>query len=196
MRRAGAVMVLAGGVAVLVAAIPRWFTAPLAGISEESVSVSGFAAAPSLGPLLLVVAAALVARTLARGAMARALGILGVAAGVAVIAVTATALAGRGRSALEAAAASLTGVEDLAGEIVTTAWPGVTAGAGVILAAGLLLLALAPQRASGSRYERSGGQAAALRGPVSDWDSLTRGEDPTTGDAGDPELTDPGGSVR
>lgn len=178
-----------------------WFSADVPQQLVGAVSVSGFATVATLIPLLLVVAAGLLARALARGVVRLVLGWLTVLMALVLLSVVVAGLS-RGRAAIEEAAATATGVPVLAGEVHQGLGPWLALVGALVLVVGTVLTALrrrGPARAAA--YERTGrgrgdgveagrgGQAGAAVShapePIADWDALSRGEDPTdTGTSG------------
>lgn len=195
--RALLAVVVTVAVTFALAALP-WFSSTVTqAVGETRLSVSGTAAAPVIGALLLVVAAGLVAFLLARGALARVVAVVMALAGLGVVAASLVTVQDPA-SPLRAAAADLTGVPELAGDVAVTPWGWACAAAGALLTAACVALAATrpPERTS-SRYERAapagssaptapttGGSTTAAppqRDAIDDWDALTRGEDPTGG---------------
>lgn len=161
-RRLGVLLLVAGALGTLATAAATWWTAPVDAVGSSTVSADGLTAVPLAGPLLLVVAAGVVARLLARGVLARIVDWLVVLAAAGLVQQL-VAGAGRAESALATAAAEATGVPVLAGEPSATPWPGVAVGCSVLLLAGAVLLALAPARpVRGDRFERVGAAAPSL----------------------------------
>lgn len=188
MKRASWIALAAGTLIAAGAAAAVWFTAPVSAIAVSQVSATGFETVPALLPLLLVVAAALVARAMARGVAAR---VLGVCAGLAVIGVVIVLVrgAGGGEAALAQQAAASTGVAELSGQASATGWGWVSIAGGVVMLAGAVGVMLAARSGrTTDRFERPGGgprgtaPAPSGAGSVDDWDALTRGEDPSDSD--------------
>lgn len=80
-------------------------------------------------------------------------------------------------AALASAAAQATGVAQVSGAVTTTVWPVAFLVVGVLLTLTVAgLLAVPASAARGARYERD---ARGSHTPADDWDSLSRGQDPT-----------------
>ena len=172
--------VLAGAVAVLASTQP-FASATVLG-SRAPIVVTGQQVAPALAPLGIVALALALALTIA-GRVARVvLGALLVLLGVGVVAVALPSVfddAVGTRAAITAA----TGVTDVAPLVVArsgTAWPAVAIVAGLLAAVlGVLVLLRGHRWATGGRRFRADAPAVDTRDPVSEWDALTRGADPT-----------------
>lgn len=188
----GIVALLAG--ATMFAWSATWFMIELApGASLDSaVPVGGDAAAPALVPLslaaLALVGALAIAAPIVRVVLAGILALLG--AGISATGALAIARPDR------AIASSVTTVTGLDGDraidsavamVATTPWPAVTITLGVLVIASAVILALTTRRWPGAsrRYDgrdAAGGTATTAQTPasaVSDWDSLSAGDDPT-----------------
>jgi len=152
--RAMAAVALTAVLTFALAALP-WFRAPVDSVQGRvEVVLPGTGASPTLGALLLVVAAGLVAYLLARGPLARVVAAVVALAGTGVVAACVGALLDPG-TPLARLAAETSGVPDLAGEVSRTPWGVVATGAAVLLALSGVALALAPPAVAGrSRYER------------------------------------------
>lgn len=149
------------------------------------LTVPGSQAAPALAPLGLAQLALAGALTIAGPVARRVLGVVLVLLGAAVLAELVPLVAdptSGARGAIDAA----TGVTDAAGlvaGVAGTAWPvvGVVAGA-ASAAAGVAVLVRAGRWSTGGRRFRQQQRAAPVRSvtdPVSEWDALSRGGDPT-----------------
>uniref|UniRef100_UPI0028AB3BD8 Trp biosynthesis-associated membrane protein n=1 Tax=Miniimonas arenae TaxID=676201 RepID=UPI0028AB3BD8 len=103
-RRLGVLLLVAGALGTLATAAATWWTAPVDAVGSSAVSADGLTAVPLAGPLLLVVAAGVVARLLARGVLARIVDWLVVLAAAGLVQQL-VAGAGRAESALATAAA-------------------------------------------------------------------------------------------
>lgn len=168
--------------------LPAWITGTATGpvIGTVAVRVTGAAAAPGVIGASLVLAAAALALGLVGRIGRWVVSLVVAAAGVLVIAGALTAGSGAEDRAAQAAA-DLTGVGVLDGEVTVAPWPWAAVGLGVltVVAAVLLLRASAHWAAPSSRHERSGAETPAPRdsSPVDDeratWDALGRGDDPT-----------------
>jgi uncharacterized membrane protein (TIGR02234 family) len=162
-----------------------WFTLT---VQEKAFPVSGQVAGGALSALALASLALIAALAIAGRFFRVVLGILLALLGVAVVAVSAFALA----HPVVAATSAITKATGVAGtqsvaKLVTsvsiTAWPVVAIVLGVLLT--LLGLAIAPTARSwpesGRKYTRSRLTAAegASSDPVQEWDALSEGDDPT-----------------
>ncbi|WP_454301892.1 Trp biosynthesis-associated membrane protein [Salana multivorans] len=191
--RRGIVLVLLGGALSALGCALVWFSAPVDSVVVREVAVTGSQVAPGAMPLLLVVAAGLVARAMTRGVVRRVIGWLGVLAWVGLVA-TLVAAALDPVGPLLAEAAEATGVGQLAGSPARGPWPWLAVAGAAIGCVGGVAVALARGESTrGSRYERAGtraetGVASAGSGApgrpdqVEDWDALTRGDDPSEGE--------------
>lgn len=180
-----------GGAAVLTST--RTFSSvDLIGV-QQPLLVTGAQAAPALAPIGLAQLALAGALTIA-GRVARVvLGLLLVLLGAAVVALAAPVAAdpSSGTRGPIAAATGVTGGEQLVGQIAGTAWPVVAVVAGVLSALlGVLVLVRARRWSTGGRrFRQPAAGPAVTTDPVSEWDALTRGGDPT--DAPDREAESP-----
>jgi hypothetical protein len=177
-------VLLAGAGAVLASTQP-FASAVIAG-TRAPVVVAGQAAAPSLAPLGIVALALGIALTIA-GRFARVvLGVLLVLLGAGIVAaafpnVVDDSVGTRG------AITAVTGVTDVAGLVVSrsgTVWPVVAVAAGVLaLLLGLVVLVRSRRWTTGGRRFRAETPAVQRTDPISEWDALSRGSDPTDGPA-------------
>lgn len=169
--------------------LPAWLTATATGpvIGTVAVRVTGAAAAPGVIGASLVLAAAAIALGLVGRIGRWVVSVVVAAAGVLVVAGALGARSGAADRARQAAA-DLTGVGVLDGDVTVTAWPWAAAGLGVLvlLAAVLLVRASAHWAAPSSRHERAGAETTAPTRPEppedderATWDALGRGDDPT-----------------
>lgn len=180
------------GAGALLAWSQTWFVATLApGNSlDETVSVGGDAAAPALVPLSLAVLAVVAALAIARPIVRRVLACVLAALGIGIAAAGVVALS----DPLAAVATSVTASTGLDGDRAVDAavlsvdvslWPAVT----IAIGAALTILALAlvftsrlwggdSQRHEAPKASTDGSSAAPSH--VSDWDSLSSGDDPTS----------------
>ncbi|MEV7971944.1 Trp biosynthesis-associated membrane protein [Cellulomonas sp. NPDC089187] len=168
--------------------LPTWITATATGpvVGTVGVRVAGSAAAPGVIGASLVLAAAALALGLVGRVGRWVVSVVIAAGGVVVLVGALTARAGA-QDRAEQAAADLTGVGVLDGDISVAPWPWAAAGLGVlvIVAAVLLLRVSAHWAAPSARHERAGAPstAAGTEPPADDeratWDALGRGDDPT-----------------
>lgn len=175
-------VLLAGAGAVLASTQP--FASAVITGTRAPVVVAGQAAAPSLAPLGIVALALGIALTIA-GRVARVvLGVLLVLLGAGVVAaafpnVVDDSVGTRG------AITAVTGVTDVAGLVVSrsgTAWPVVAVAAGVLaVLLGLVVLVRGRRWTTGGRRFRAEAPAVRRTDPISEWDALSRGADPTDG---------------
>lgn len=184
-KRSALLAVVLGVILTLGGASATWFSAAVpAVVATDDVAVTGSAAAPVLGALVLVSAAAVVAQLLARGVVARAMGIVVALAGAGAVVATVMALGDR-TSIMERAASTATGVPTLAGSIESTPWPYAALAGGLVLCVGGVLLSLVKPRSTnsqGDRYARTPSpqaRASADATPIDDWDALSQGHDPS-----------------
>lgn len=185
--RTALLAVVLGVILTLGGASATWFSAAVpAVVAMDDIAVTGTAAAPVVGALVLVSAAAVLARMLARGVVARAMGVVVALAGAASVIAVVMVLGDRS-SIVERAASAATGVPTLAGSIESSIWPYVTVVGGVVLLVGGVLLSLVTPRSANSRGDRyartpsTGATAAAapVPTPIDDWDALSQGHDPS-----------------
>lgn len=181
MRRATLLLIGVGSLVLAGASAMTWASAPVSAIASDEVAVTGFESVPTLVPLGLVVAAALVGRLLASGMARRVLTLIALVAALGLVLVTALGAASPA-DALRASAGAETGVPELSGSIATTLWGWVASAGACALSAGLAMLVTQREMAKPQpRFERPGMSEA--RSSVSEWDDLSEGEDPTRGDA-------------
>ncbi|WP_147917612.1 Trp biosynthesis-associated membrane protein [Ruania zhangjianzhongii] len=182
--RAKAVLaVLAGGALLLLSALPPWATVPVA-LSLDAIGaaeVNGTEAEPVVPSTALVILAAGLAIGLA-GRIARVVAALAVALCGVLAGVTTILFIRAPESALRAAAGELSPVSELDGPVQLYAWPVVT----LVIAAVLTVLGavlpwvMGAWTRVGQRYERDPRPApGGTRQHISDWDALSRGEDPS-----------------
>ncbi|WP_277050648.1 Trp biosynthesis-associated membrane protein [Ruania albidiflava] len=183
-RRSAVLVVLGGGALLLASTALPWATAPArSAVATSTVSVTGSTGAALVPSAALVVLAAGLAMALA-GRVARVVAALAVALGGGLAGVGVIELLGDPEPAVRAAVGQDTGMTELAGAAEVTAWPVVA----LVLAVLLLLVGVVlPFRMGawdrvGQRYERdqaSAPAAGSTRQRISDWDALSRGEDPS-----------------
>lgn len=192
--------VLLGAALVLLATGRDWVSVRVTGVAGGAVRADGGVAAPGAVAVALVAAAGAVvvgtAGRIVRSAVAVLLILAG--AGIAALSVPVWGDPAGGAAPAVARATGTVGAV-AAGSATTTFWPAVSAAGGVVVAvAGAAALLLARRwPAPARRFERAGvraapgdvvvGEPAAERDRRSDvWDSLSRGEDPTAPDGGEP----------
>lgn len=185
------VSALLGGT-VLLAWSQTWIVSTLAaGISlEERIAVGGDTAAPALAPLALATLALVAALAIASRAVRVVLSAILMLLGVAVVVVASATLVDPLAAATASVVAS-TGLEGdaaIAAAVVAldvTAWPSVAvvAGALVLVWGGVLAFTSRGWGSAPTRYDSAVGAAGttdAAPSKVSDWDSLSGGDDPTS----------------
>lgn len=184
--RAVAVVVLLG-LALFGATLPTWASAVApTTVGAEIVTLGGADAAPGVASAGLVVLVAGLVLGLA-GRLARVLAVIGVVGGAALAGVSAALFLAHPERGVLRAAAAVSGVPRIEGEIGLTAWPVVALVVAVLaVVAGVALPFLVGTWSRvGRRYEKHPNQAgdAAPRGTrgraMDDWDALSRGDDPT-----------------
>ncbi|WP_420110765.1 Trp biosynthesis-associated membrane protein [Pseudactinotalea sp.] len=186
--RGRAVAVVAGlGLALFGLTLPTWASAVTpTTIGSDVVSLGGADAAPGVASAGLVVLVSGLVLGLA-GRLARVLAVIGVIAGGALAGVSAALFLARPERGVLSAAAEISGVPQIEGDIAVAPWPVialVVAALAVIAGAALPFLAGAWNRV-GRRYEKGtdapdvGAAQTPRRRAMDDWDTLSRGEDPT-----------------
>jgi hypothetical protein len=173
--------VLVAGAGTVLASTQTFARVAVAGV-HEPVVVAGQAAAPSIAPLGIVALALGLALTIAGRAARIVLGVLLALLGAGIVAaalpsVLDPAVGTRG------AITAVTGVTDVGSLVLTragTLWPVVAVIAGVLAAAlGVVVLARAGRWTTGGRRFRADESGERSTDPISEWDALTRGSDPT-----------------
>lgn len=182
--------VLAAGAGVVLAATQTFATARLVG-TPLPVVVSGSQVAPALAPLGIVALALGIALTIA-GRVARiVLGAVLVLLGTGVVAAAVPSVLSDA-AGTRGAITAVTGVTDTAALVLSrseTLWPLVAVLAGAVaLILGLLVLIRGHRWSTGGRRFRADTADAYRTDPISEWDALTRGSDPTGG--GGPDRVD------
>lgn len=179
--------VLLAGAAAVLASTQTFASAVVTGV-RAPVVVAGSAAAPALAPLGIVALALGIALTIAGRAARVVLGVVLVLLGAGVIAAALPSVLDAGVGT-RAAITAVTGVTDVAGLVVSrsgTAWPLLAVVAGVLAAVlGLVVLIRSRRWTTGGRRFRAEVPAVRRTDPVSEWDALSRGTDPTDGPGGD-----------
>ena len=180
-------LAIAAGIVLLAAGRADWITGTVDGVAGPvRASAVGTDAAPGLAGLALVAMAAAVAATTS-GRVARIVSILAMGlVGIGVIALYVRAVLKAPTVILTVAAAESGSTGTLEATGYATAWPWVAvAGAALLLvAAGGAVVGSRRWGALGGRYEspaRDDGQVGGDRGERvdSDWDRVTRGDDPS-----------------
>lgn len=179
--------VLAAGALTVLASTQTFATATVVG-ARSAVVVDGQAVAPSLAPLGIVALALGIALTIAGPVARLVLGLVLVLLGAGIVASVLPSLLDDA-AGTHAAITAVTGVTDV-GPLVTarsaTAWPDVGAVAGALAALlGLAVLIRSRRWTTSGRRFRADVQEAHATDPISEWDALSRGADPTGGP--DPE---------
>lgn len=156
-------------------------------VQVPQIIVAGSTAAASVTAVCVAVLAGALALLIA-GKIARyIIGGITVLAGASVIASGISALANP-QAAAASAVAEATGLTASAGDYAVSAWPTITVLAGVLIVLqGLLVLVISGRWKKSSKYDRkvsTAGQppADAQSRGISDWEQLSKGEDPTTGE--------------
>lgn len=187
LRRRGVLVLLVvlGALVVIVTASRTWLTGSVDDVvlGQSSVSATGSEVAGGVVALaLVVVAGAVASATAGRRARVAALVLTTLAALAGVVVVARVVLdPDAALGPVAAAAAGRTG--SIETHAVVSGWPWVAMAGFVVATLALAGLARVRRAAPGlsSRYDAPG------RGPESDWDQLTAGEDPT--DVGPPPRT-------
>ena len=173
--------VLVAGAGAVLASTQTFATATVAGV-REPVVVAGQAVAPALAPLGIVALALGIALTIAGRAARIVLGALLVLLGAGIVA-TAFPSVLDDAAGTRAAITTVTGVTDVASLVLTrsgTPWPAVGTAAGVLAAIlGVVVLVRARRWTTGGRRFRSDAPPEHATDPISEWDALSRGSDPT-----------------
>lgn len=184
---AGAVVAGAGAV---LASTQTFATAQLSG-GTAPVVVAGQQAAPALAPLGIVALALALALTISGPVARLVLGAVLVVLGVGIVAMALPSLlddAVGTRGAISA----VTGVTDVGPLVVArsgTAWPLVGVVSGVLAALlGLVVLLRSRRWSTGGRRYRADAPVRVSTDPVSEWDALSRGTDPTDPGQGPPSA--------
>ncbi|MBO3102942.1 Trp biosynthesis-associated membrane protein [Cellulomonas fengjieae] len=183
-RAAALLLVLAGLTAVV--AVPTWFTTtgtdPLRG--TVSVEVSGTQVAPAVVAGAVVILAAVAAVGLVGRIGRWFVALVVVAVGVLVVATT-LGVTTDPVAAVTPSVAAQTGVGRLDGPVTTTVWPWAALAVGVLDVVAGAWFAAASRTWSGPsrRHETGPAASAAPTGQApderSDWDALSRGDDPS-----------------
>lgn len=184
LRRGPLVLTALGlGLLVLLGTGRTWLRVDLTGLLTGApfADVAGTTAAPVVGAVALVALAAAAALSVA-GRVTRVMAAVVVTLAGVVVVVGSLALRADPVPAASAALAERTaGVAVDASRVSVTTWPAVTAAGGTLLTATGAAALLAGRRwTTARRYESSSTAGPAT--PASDWDALSRGDDPTERD--------------
>ncbi|SEE16295.1 Trp biosynthesis-associated membrane protein [Ruania alba] len=200
-RRTAVLILLVCGAALLGVSLLEWASAPVRTTigSGGTARVTGTDGAPLVPSVALLIMAAGLAIGLA-GRITRVVAAVLAALGGVLAVVASVAFLRDPRTPVTSATAELTGVRELGGAVSMTAAPWVALALGAVVAVLGLVLPLRMGRwaAAAQRYERStsdqdsgsgertgddagtgGSRAAGPSTTMSDWDALSRGEDPT-----------------
>jgi hypothetical protein len=173
--------VLVAGAGAVLASTQTFASAALTG-SQHPVVVTGTQVAPALAPLGIVALALGLALTIA-GRVARVvLGVVLVLLGVAIVSAALPSVLSdaAGTNGAITAATGVTDVTALVASRAGTAWPVVAVLSGVLAGAvGLVVLLRGHRWTTGGRRYRADAVAVDRTDPISEWDALTRGSDPT-----------------
>ena len=165
-------------------ATPVWVRAVGVGVLSGTVPVGvrGAVAAPAVPAAALVLAAAGVAVALA-GRVGRWLVVAAVVASALMMAWSVAAVLADPVPVARTAAADATGVDRVVGDVVVTAWPWVAGALALAVLAVAVVLARVAHRwpEPSRRHDVRGRPTARPAAPDAhtDWDALTRGDDPT-----------------
>lgn len=183
-RAAGVLLVLAGLTAVV--AVPTWFTTTGTTALQGTVTVE--ATGSQVAPAILAAAVAILAAVAAVGLVGRVgrwvVAVVVVACGVLVVATTLGVTADP-VAAVTPVVAAETGVGTLAGPVVTSVWPWAAVGVGIldVVAGAWFVRASRAWSGPSQRHEAApagpASSAAAEPDERSDWDALSRGDDPS-----------------
>lgn len=180
--RAAALLLVLAGLTALVA-VPTWFTTTGTTALEGTVTVqvSGSQVAPAILAAAVAILAAVAAVALVGRAGRWVVAVVVVACGVLVVGTT-LAVLGDPVAAVSPVVADVTGVGKLAGPVTTSVWPWLAVAVGVLDALAGVWLVLASRAWAGpSRRHESAAAPTAPAEPDerSDWDALSRGDDPS-----------------
>lgn len=176
-------VLLAGALAVL-SSTQTFATATVTGV-REPVVVAGSAAAPALAPLGIVALALGIALTIAGRGARIVLGVVLVLLGAGIVACALPNVLDDA-TGTHAAIVTATGVSDVDPFVLSrtgTAWPllGVVAGALAALL-GLGVVVRGRRWSTGGRRFRADAPVTRSTDPISEWDALSKGGDPTEAD--------------
>lgn len=175
--------VLVAGAGAVLASTQTFATATVQGV-RIPVVVAGQAVAPALAPLGIVALALGIALSIA-GRIARiVLGVVLVLLGAGIVAAALPSVLDDG-AGTRGAITAVTGVTDVASLVASrsaTLWPEVAIAAGALAAVlGLVVLVRTRRWTTGGRRFRADAPVVLATDPISEWDALTRGSDPTGG---------------
>lgn len=183
-RAAGALLLLAGLTAAV--AVPTWFRTTGTTALQGTVQIE--AAGSQVAPAVLAAAVAILTAVAAVGLVGRVgrwvVAVVVVACGVLVVATT-LGVTGDPVAAVTPVVAAETGVGTLAGPVTTTLWPWLAVAAGVLdVVAGLWFVRASrawsgPSRRHEVAPSRTSAGVAGEPDERSDWDALSRGDDPS-----------------
>ncbi|WP_240422904.1 Trp biosynthesis-associated membrane protein [Leucobacter sp. wl10] len=175
------------GAAALLAGSQTWISFTLAG-TEKVETVTGHEANAALSPISIAMFAAALALTIAGPVFRRVLGLLVALLGAGLVALTSGVIA----APVAAVSSRITELTGIAGEaagasvawssVSAWAWVSVAAGVAAILLGAIVLLFSGRWRSAGRKYDsdrRAPGGDGAEPDRISEWDSLSRGEDPS-----------------
>jgi len=176
--------VLVAGAGTVLASTQTFASAVVLGV-KDPVVVAGSAAAPSLAPLGIVALALGIALTIA-GRVARiVLGVVLVLLGAGIVAAALPNVLSDA-AGTSGAIITATGVSQVDGFVTArsgTVWPEVAIVAGVVaLLLGLVVVIRGHHWSTGGRRYRADLPTTRSTDPISEWDALTKGSDPTTPD--------------
>lgn len=183
--RAAVVLLLLAGLTAVVT-VPTWLTTTGTTALQGTVTieVSGSQVAPAVLAAAVVILAAVAAVGLVGRVGRWVVAVVVVACGVLVAGAT-LAVTSDPVSAITPVVAAETGVGTLAGPVTTSVWPWLAVAVGIVDAAAGVWFVRASRRWSGpsQRHEaaRDGAAPPTAREPDerSDWDALSRGDDPS-----------------
>jgi hypothetical protein len=176
--------VLVAGAGTVLASTQTFASAVVTGV-RAPVVVAGSAAAPSLAPLGIVALALGIALTIAgpvaRLVLAALLVLLG--AGIVAAALPNVLSDTAGTTAAIVAATGVSQVDAFVTSRSGTLWPELAVVTGLLAAVlGVVVLIRSRRWTTGGRRFREDASAARSTDPISEWDALSKGSDPTTPD--------------
>ena len=185
--------VAATAAALLLAWSQPWYTVVLTddAPSTEALSVGGDVAASGIAPLALTALALVAALAIAGPVFRRILGVLGALLGGSIIAVAFVTIGDpiAASAPVVTDATGISGAEsvaELVASIEGTVWPWLAVVFGALVIVWGVAIALTAGRwpVSGRKYTRTRTVDAteAMTDPVSEWDALSEGDDPTAPD--------------
>jgi hypothetical protein len=172
---------LVAGAGAVLASTRTFATTVVSGV-RDPVVVAGQAAAPALAPLGIVALALGIALTIAGRAARVVLGVVLVLLGSAIVAAGLPSVLDPS-AGTSSAIVTATGVTDFAPFVVSrssTAWPILAVVSGVLAGLlGLVVLIRGHRWSTGGRRYRADLPVTRSTDPISEWDALSRGSDPT-----------------